>query len=554
MRAPRPLQLAGLAALAGLGLVTCAREPAPPPPGAGDGAPRLLEHLGGRSYPITTTSDEAQHYFDQGLALAYAFNHDAAIRSFQAAEQLDPGCAMCAWGVGLAYGPNINAPMGPEAGRAAWAATQRARARAAGATEVERDLIEALAKRYEAEPQADRAALDLAYANAMREVHREHPEDLEVATLFAESLMDLHPWDYWLDGAVPRDTTPELLGTLEFVLERDPNHIGANHYYIHAVEEFHPERGEPSADRLTALGLASGHLVHMPSHIYWRVGRYDDATAVNQTAAAADEAFFAWCRGGAFYSAAYYGHNLHFLWAAASTEGRSELAESTARKLEASTRDRLDEFPFLEEFVAIPMLTAARFGHWDSLLGTPKPDPKRPYLTGVWHYTRGLALLRTGQPEAASAELASLAAVAKSPEAAALGLAGGTASAAALLGIGAAHLEGEIAAARGDHDAAVAALERAVAQQDALLYMEPPPFYFPTRQALGAVLLDAGRAADAAAVYRRDLEQYPRNGWSLYGLWQSLAAQNQAPGAALAETGYRNAFAQADVTLEASRF
>jgi tetratricopeptide (TPR) repeat protein len=554
MRTARRSHLAALAGLAALGLATCARGPTPAPPGAGDGAPKLLDGLGGRSYPITTTSELAQRYFDQGLALAYGFNHDAAIRSFEAAEQVDPSCAMCAWGVGLAHGPNINAPMGPEAGRAAWAASQRASQRAAGATEVERELIAALATRYAADPPADRAALDLAYANAMREVHQKHPEDLEVATLFAESLMDLHPWDYWLDGAVPRDTTPELLGTLEFVLERDPDHIGANHFYIHAVEEFYPERGEPSADRLTALGLESGHLVHMPSHIYWRVGRYDDATAVNQTAAAADEAFFAWCRGGTFYSAAYYNHNLHFLWAAAATEGRSELAETTARKLEASARDRLDEFPFLEEFAAIPMLTAARFGHWDSLLGTPKPDPKRPYLIGIWHYTRGLALLRTGQPEAASAELAALRTVAGSPEATALGLAGGTASAAALLGIGSAHLEGEIAAARGDTAAAVAALERAVAQQDALLYMEPPPFYFPTRQALGAVLLDAGRAADAEAVYRRDLEQYPRNGWSLYGLAQSLAAQNQPDAAELAQTGYRNAFAQADVSLDASRF
>ena len=554
MHTPRRPPLAALAVLTGLALVTCARGPEPAPPEAGDGAPRLLDDLGDRSYPITTSSELAQRYFDQGLALSYGFNHDAAIRSFQAAEQLDPGCAMCAWGVGLAYGPNINAPMGPEAGRAAYAATQRARQRAAGATEVERDLIEALATRYAAEPPADRAALDLAYADAMREVHGKHPGDLEVATLFAESLMDLNPWDYWLDGAVPRETTPELLATLEAVLEREPDHIGANHYYIHATEEFFPERGEPSADRLTALGLESGHLVHMPAHIYWRVGRYGDAVTANQVAAAADEAFFSWCRGGAFYAATYYGHNLHFLWAAAAAEGRSALAQTTARKLEAVSRDRLDEFPPLEEFIATPMLSAARFGDWDSLLGTPPPDPGRPYLTGIWHYARGLALVRTGQPDAAKAELAALVAAAKSPEAAALGLAGGTASAATLLGIGAAHLEGEIAAARGDHAAAVAALERAVAQQDALLYMEPPPWYFPTRQALGVVLLDAGRPADAEAVYRRDLEQHPGNGWSLYGLARSLAAQGEAAGADLAETGYRNAFAQADVSLTASRF
>ncbi len=532
----------------------CSRGPEPAPPEAGEDAPRLIGKLGDTHFPITTSSPLAQRYFDQGLALTYGFNHDAAVRSFRAAARVDPDCAACAWGEALALGPNINAPMGPEAGRQAHAAVQRARGLEAGASAKERALIAALATRYAANPPDHRASLDRAYAEAMQGVQRDHPDDVDVATLTAEALMDLTPWDYWTAEGQPREHTGEVLRLLELALAARPEHVGANHYYIHATEEFFPEKGEAAADRLGALDLEAGHLVHMPSHIYWRVGRYDDALEINRRAAATDEAFFSWCRGGAFYRAAYYPHNVHFLWAAASVEGRSQLAVTTSRKLEAATSDLVDEFDFMEEFMSIPALTLARFGRWDAILGTPRPDPRHRYLNGVWHYTRGLALVRTGRLADARDELGSLRAASREGAAAKLMLAGGTASAQSLLSIAAAHLEGEHHAASGRLGPALASLERAVREQDRLVYMEPPPWYFPTRQALGAVLLDAGRAEEAEAVYRKDLEQYPANGWSLFGLARSLEAQGRSADAQWAETGHRNAFARADVELSASRF
>jgi hypothetical protein len=292
----------------------------------------------------------------------------------------------------------------------------------------------------------------------------------------------------------------------------------------------------------------------MPSHIFWRVGRYDDALEINRRAAAADEAFFSWCRAGPFYSAAYYPHNIHFLWAAASAEGRSAIALTAARKLEAKTASHVEEFPFLEEFMSIPTLTLVRFGRWDAVLGVEPPSPQHRYLAGIRHYARGMARVRTGELDAAQVELDLLEAVAREPASETLILAGGTASARALLAIGSAHLTGELALARGDRDRGFAALERAVALQDALTYMEPPPWYFPTRQALGAALLEAGRPVEAEAVYRADLEQYPRNGWSLYGLARSLEAQDEVEESRWTEEGFRNAWARADVELAASRF
>jgi tetratricopeptide (TPR) repeat protein len=517
-------------------------------------APVLLERLGDHTHLITTQSAAAQRYFDQGLILTFGFNHEAAIRSFEEAARLDPDCAMCYWGIALALGPNINAPMGPDAGRAAYAALQQAIERAPQQSDHERAYIAALTARYAEQPPEDRAALDLAYAKAMRIVHQQDPEDVDAATLLAESLMDLYPWNYWTDDGKPREYTEEILSLLEGVLALEPNHVGANHYYIHAVEEYFPERGIASADRLAALGLSAGHLVHMPSHIYWRVGRYQDAVEINQRAAAADEAFFSICRAGPFYQAAYYPHNLHFLWAAASAEGRSEIALTTARKLEAQTSSNVAAFPFMQEFMAIPMFTLARFGRFDELLGTPAPAPELLYLNGVWHYTRGLARVRSGDHAGAADELAGLAAVAEEPGARELILGGGTASASALLAIGVAHLEGELAMARGEPDTGIAALERAVALQDALVYMEPPPWYFPTRQALGAALLDAGRPAEAEAVYRADLERNPHNGWSLFGLARSLERQGKSDEANWTQEGFRNAWAQADISLAASRF
>jgi tetratricopeptide (TPR) repeat protein len=514
----------------------------------------LFDDLGTHHHPISTSSASAQAYFDQGLVLTFGFNHDQAVRSFRQAAALDPDCAICWWGVALALGPNINAPMGPEAGEEAWAALERARALAPNASAVERDYIDALAPRYAAEPPEDRSALDRAYAQSMRELHERYPNDLDAATLYAEAVMDLTPWDYWTPDGKPRERIPEVLATLELVLERDPKHPGANHYYIHAVEEYFPEKAVPAAERLRAIAPDAGHLVHMPSHIFYRVGRYTDAQASNDLAIAADEAYFAWCRSGGFYRAAYYPHNVHFLWAAASMGGRSDLALTASRKLAAKTEGLHAEYPFVEEFLATPMQTLVRFGRWDAVLGEPRPADGRPYQLGIWHYARGVAQVRLGALDEARAELAALRAVAVQPAATELIVAGGTAPAATLLEIGAHELAGEIAAAEGDVETAVAELERAVSMQDALVYMEPPPWYYPVRQALGAVLLDAGRSGDAEAVYRIDLKKYPENGWSLFGLAQSLEQQGRADDAALVQRGFVTAWQQADVMLPASRF
>jgi tetratricopeptide (TPR) repeat protein len=517
-------------------------------------APRLLANLGDQKHPIQTTSTLAQQFFDQGLILTFGFNHEAAIRSFEEASRLDPDCGMCRWGIALALGPNINAPMGPAAASRAYDEIQLALALTTDSTNTrERAYVEALATRYAEQEPMDRSALDRAYADAMRGLYQADPSDVDAATLFAEALMDLYPWAYWTAEGEPREFTEEIIAALEGVLADAPDHVGANHYYIHAVEEFFPEKGEAAADRLAPLTPDAGHLVHMPSHIYWRIGRYEDAAEINQRASESDERFFAWCRAGAFYRAAYYPHNLHFLWAVASAEGRRDLALMTARKLAATTRPGVAEFAFMQEFIATPMLTMARFGQWDAILGEPWPNDNEIFLVGIWNYSRGLAQIRLGSLAEAEGSIAALRAAAQSEAATALRLAGGTASAASLLAIGLAHLEGEFAIAEGRAEDAVAQLELATELHDALPYMEPPPWYAPPRQALGALLLEQGRPSEAEAVYLEDLRQYPKNGWSLLGLKQSLEAQGQSAKADWARKGFESAWARADVALTSSQ-
>ena len=529
-------------------------SPESPAPGRATD-PRLFEDLGTQIHPISTTSLIAQRFFNQGMILVFGFNHESAIKSFEAALELDPECGPCHWGIALALGPNINRPMGPDAAARAYTESRLALefAQSKG-TSRERAYADALAVRYADPAPESREALDLAYANAMRELHAEDPADDDAATLFAEALMDLYPWAYWTSEGEPREYTQEIVDTLEGVLSRNAEHVGANHYYIHAVEEFSPEKGIPAADRLGGLARDAGHLVHMPSHIYWRVGRYADAAEINRRAAEADERFFAWCRSGAFYQAAYYPHNVHFLWAAAATEGQRDLALMTARKLEAATRPSLDEVPILQEFVAIPMLTMARFGLWDSLLAEPRPDEDHVYLTGVWHYVRGLAEVRTQAIDAARISRSSLATVVDDERARALVMAGGTSTAQGLLEIALAHLDAELAFVSGDEQAAVESLEQATNLHAALPYMEPPPWYAPPRQALGALLLDLGRPDEAEAVYRADLAQYPKNGWSLLGLSQALRARGESARADWARQGFERAWARAEVELNRSSF
>jgi tetratricopeptide (TPR) repeat protein len=528
-------------------LATCARSPAPPAePGY-----RLVPGLGDHHHAITTRSPVAQQYFDQGLTLTYAFNHDAAIKSFDEALRHDPGCAMCYWGVSFANGANINAPMGPDGERAAKDALARAQALAPKASPREQAYIAALAPRY-AEG-VERAAADRAFADAMRELHRADPLDDDAATLFADAQMNLSPWRYWSADGEPTGHTAEFVATLEAVLARNPRHIGANHAYIHAVEASRtPERALPSAERLAELAPGAGHLVHMPSHVFWRVGRYADSVEWNQRAIAVDEALFSWCRSSAMYRGAYYPHNIHFLWSAALTEGRAELALTTARDLAAKADAVIAEFPPAEQFSPLAIATLARFGRWDALLGEPAPPPERRYSTGMWHYGRALAFVRRKETERAKAELAEVERIAQEDSVKSLDFAYEFAD--KLLRIAAHHLRGELAAARRDWKTAERELAAAIELDDGMQYTEPPRWHFPVRQALGAVQLRAGRAAAAEATYREDLRRNPGTGWSLYGLAQSLRKQGKRDDAAIVSAGFAESWARADVKLESSIF
>jgi tetratricopeptide (TPR) repeat protein len=518
----------------------------------GAGAP-LFSDLGDYTRSISTTSELAARYFDQGLILAYGFNHAEALRSFQEASRQDPGCAICAWGEALVLGPNINKPMDDADVPAAYAASRRALSAAGSASPVERALIEALATRYAEAPVPDRSALDLAYANAMRSVAERFPDDLDVQTLFAEALMDTMPWDYFVDPGTPKPATVEVLAALEDTIARAPRHPGALHLYIHAVEPSSaPERAEPAADTLGSLAPGAGHLVHMPSHIYLRVGRYHDASVANELAASADESYITQCRAQGFYPAAYYPHNVHFLYASAAFEGRSAVSIEAARKLSANmTAEIVAAVPVTEEFAPMELFALARFGRWSELAEAPAPPKEWRYVTGVWHFTRGMAAAATGDTEAADANLAALTSIASEAPLAELYYASGS-TPSQLLTIGTWVLRARIASEAGDWDTAVASLEEAVVLQEALPYTEPPPWYFPTREALGQTLLRAGRPADAEATFREQLAHTPRNGWSLFGLVQSLDAQKKATIEVEAER--KEAWRRADIELQESVF
>jgi tetratricopeptide (TPR) repeat protein len=518
-------------------------------------APPLFDDLGRYHRAITTTSPRAQAFFDQGLRLVYGFNHYEAQAAFREAARLDPACAMCAWGVALTYGSNYNSPTDAERERGAFTAINQARTlAAAAATERERALIAALATRHSATPGADRAALDRAYADAMRDVSRRFPDDLDAATLLADALMNLRPWSLWTPEGAPQPGTEEIVVTLERVLAADPTHPGANHLYIHAVEASpDPRRAEAAADRLRGLMPGAGHMVHMPSHIYYRVGRYADAALVNVQAVAADRAYFARSRPSPIYRMMYYPHNLDFVWHAAALEGRGAECLRAAREFAAAAPPEVVlEMPDMETAPAAPYFALVRFGRWSEMLAEPVPPARMLYVTGAWRYARGLALLATGRRDEAAGELTQLRATRQSvpPErtlAAFFKMSD-------MLGLATEVLAGEIAARGGDAETAMKHLAEAVRVQDAHWFTEPPPWYFPVRQSLGAALLQAGRAAEAEAVYREDLRRNPENGWSLLGLAQSLRAQGKSADAGAVDSRFRRAWARADVTLAASRF
>jgi tetratricopeptide (TPR) repeat protein len=558
-----------------LTLLACSRQEAPAEPEAAveeqvedvttaridlatrAGAP-LFDGMGDHHHPITTSDPDAQRYFDQGLIIDFAFNHAESARSFRAAQTLDPDCAMCFWGEALALGPNINVTsdgqvvMSDDERMAAFAAIQKAVALKGNASEAEQDYIDALAVRYNGDPSTERGPLDEAYVNAMREVHNKYPHDNDAASLFAESMMNTMPWDYWVDGKNPKPLTIEVLGALETVLADNPQHPLAIHLYIHAVEASDsPERAEAPADSLADLVPGAGHLVHMPSHIYWRVGRYADASEANVKAAAVDEAYIAACNAQGFYPAAYYPHNIHFLWAASSMEGRSAVSIEAARKVAANVRlEMIDQFPGVEFFNTIPLLALTQFGKWEELLAEPQPPANLEYSNAIWHYARAIAHARQGDVAAARAEHEKF--IPLRDETDVVFLDSIHYPATMLLTIADALIRGEIAMAEKNYIEAVVQFNVAVETQDELPYTEPPFWYYPTRQSLGKALLAAGDADLAEIVYKVDLEHYPRNGWSMFGLIQALEAQDKDVSSVREQ--FEKIWAQADVTLSASRF
>lgn len=511
----------------------------------------LFDDIGDYHAPISTTSATAQQYFDQGLTLTYGFNHAEAVRSFRAAQAADPACAMCFWGEAYALGPNINKPMDPADAPAAWTAVQQAAALAPGASAREQALIEALQARYAAEAPADRSPLDAAFAHAMAAVVTAHPDDLDAATVYAEAMMDQMPWDYYHADGSAKPLTETVIATLESVLARNPDHIGAIHLYIHAVEASDtPARAEAGADRLGDLVPGVGHLVHMPSHIYLRVGRYHDATRVNELAAAADESYINQCRAQGFYPALYYPHNVHFLWYTASLEGRSKVALAAARKLaENVPLDLIGGIPLIEQFLAVPMYGLIRFGRWDEVLLEPRPNSRHRFATAMWHAARGIAQAAKGRAYAAELERTAWreAAAGFGPDSyATYGY-----PADVLLRIAGHVLNAAIAAANEHSDSVISELQSAVTLEDSLPYMEPPYWFFPNRQLLGHALLQRGQAAEAEAVFTRDLAKVPDNGWSLHGLAASLKHQGRHDEAARVRQKLARAWERTDTWMGA---
>lgn len=537
----------------------CKEEPAQP--GIADLAPvgaTRLEGLGDYQKPISARDPEVQAWFDQGLMLTFGFNHDAAERSFLKAAELDPGCAMCWWGASLVLGPHVNSGMDPARNEAAWDRLRRAQVAAENAPAHEQAYIRALAARYTEQPPEDRRPLDEAYAAAMEELVRAYPDDLDAAMLHAEALMNLQPWDYWDAAGQPKGNTAEIVSRLESIIERNGDHPGALHLYIHAVEASdEPERGVAAADHLRELVPAAGHLVHMPAHIYARVGRYADAVIANQKAIKADDAYLAACRPGpGVYPLGYVPHNHHFLWFAATMSGASTTAMDAAEATRARTSDpdlmRMPGFEAMQDFALTPLFAMVRFGRWDEIVSTPAPDADLPYMVAMWHYAQGIAAVRQQRIDQARTHHASLASAAVDPAIEAMhvwdrySLIHGVRIAERVLAA-------ELARVDGDATAAITALREGMVIEDALPYDEPPGWHLPVRHSLGAVLLDEDRPGEAEAVYREELRRNPENGWSLFGLREALLAQGHADAATEIDGRFERAWATADLQLTASQ-
>src|SRR5215470_6512581 len=508
-----------------------------PAPAFADSDPPLWDGLGFVTYKISTSSAEAQAYFDQGLRLAYAFNHGEAQRAFRKAQKLDPSCAMCFWGEALVLGPNINLPMQEDAVGPAFTAAQRALALSTNASPREQALIVALARRYTQDPKADRAPLDAAYAETMGKLAADFPDDNEIALLYAEAVMDLSPWNYWQPGGhEPNPQSVPIVPTLERVLANEPNHPGAIHFYIHAVEASdRPQRAEPHADRLRGAIPNAGHLVHMPSHIYYRVGRYLDALADNKIAATVDEKYLADTNAPmGVYRLGYYPHNVHFVLAAAQMAGDGATVIAAAEKLRGLIPEDIARgIAMVHPVMAAPYFAHAQFSTPETILALPDPGDGIPYAKGIWRYARGIAYAAQRKFDAATSEADAIAALAREADFSLLKAS--SVPGQDVLKLAHVVIRGRVAQAQGNFTVAIEHFQEAAALQDRLPYTEPPYWYYPVRQTLAAVLLQAGRLAEAEDQFLRALKRAPANGWSYYGLSQVYKARGNAAASAKAE-------------------
>jgi tetratricopeptide (TPR) repeat protein len=514
----------------------------------------LLEGMGDHHFDVSLTDSLAVQYFDQAIMLAYGFNHKEAERSFRQVAELQPNHPMSWWGVALVQGPNLNLEMLPDAVPVAWDALQKAQELKANGTQREQDYIDALAARYAENPPEDRSSLDQAYADAMAKLAGKYPGDLDAQVLYAEAMMDEHPWDFWTNEGNAQPWTSKILATLESVIKRNPNHPMANHLYIHATEASpNPEKALPSAKRLGNAVPGAGHLVHMPAHTYIRIGMYHDASLANERAIESDNEYVTQCHQQGIYPLGYIPHNHHFLWATATLEGRKK------RSLEAAqaTFDHVDTeimrepgMGLLQHYWTIPMYGYVRFGEWDAMLVYPEPDSELLYPRGVWHYARGMAFLANGQPAEATTELEKLRVIAANDSLKDVIVMN---HAYDLMQIATRVLEGEIAASQKNYTKAIGLLQEAIIYEDNLRYNEPPDWFFPVRHNLGAVLLDAERSSEAEQVYRADLTEFPNNGWALFGLHQSLMAQGREVEAKEVKNQFDEAWQYSDIELTSSR-
>ncbi len=517
----------------------------------------LFEGMGVHNFDISSTDELVNIYFNQAIALTYGFNHLEAARSYEQVAMLELNSAIAYWGQALVLGPNLNVAMEPSSVKPAYEAIQKAKSLKKYASEKERDLIDALAERYsDDETLSDRTTLDHAYADAMRKLIAKYPNDPNVRTLLAEALMVIHAWDFWQWNGHPKEWTPEILEVLETGLKDYPRHTGLIHYYIHAVEASKtPGRALEYAKTMEDLVPGSGHLVHMPSHIYIRTGKYQEGVEANERAILVDNNYIAQCRQQGIYPLAYVPHNRHFLWAMATLQGNSKKAIMAAEHMASHINEESMRIPglgTLQHYWVTPLYAYVKFGKWDEILNTPKPADDLVYPLGVWHYAQGMAMIAQENIEAARKELSKLNKVRED-----IRLQDVTVweinNATDVLTIASLSLEGEIFAASRNYDKAISILRKAASLEDNLNYNEPSDWHSPVRQTLGAVLLKAGKAKEAEKAYKEDLETFPENGWSLYGLYQSYVKQSKIEQAEAVKHRFEEAWKWADIDLEESR-